>query len=253
MTLLTGNPPTGTPTWLDLGIPDLQQAAEFYGRLFGWEFQDYGAEAGHYHACLLRGEPVAGMMENPDAGADHWWSVYFATDDCDGTVKRVTDAGGSVVEPPMDVMDQGRMAILKDASGAQFGLWEGRAHIGSRIVNEPGSFVWNELVAPDSGRAADFYRSVFDCTLEPIQGEMDYIVLHRPDGHGIGGVMGVPGTASPAWYTYFDVENTDEAAELVRENGGMVLAEPEDTPYGRMATVNDPFGVEFRLMKPAEM
>ncbi|MFC5752783.1 VOC family protein [Actinomadura rugatobispora] len=252
MTHLTSNPPVGTPTWLDLGIPDLGRAKEFYGGLFGWEFQDYGPEAGHYHACLLRGEPVAGIMQLPEPTGDYWWNVYFATDDCDGTVKRVTDAGGSAVEAPMDVMDQGRMAILKDPVGAQFGLWEGRAHIGSRIVNEPGSFVWNELVTADSARAADFYRAVFEYTLEPIQGDMDYTVLHRPDGQSIGGVMGSPG-ASSGWFTYFDVDDPDAAARKVGDLGGTVVDEPQDTPYGRIGTAEDPFGVRFHLIRPSEM
>jgi predicted enzyme related to lactoylglutathione lyase len=58
--------------------------------------------------------------------------VYFATTDCDGTAKRITDAGGSVVDAPTDVMNQGRMAIARDPVGAPFGLWQGRAHIGPR-------------------------------------------------------------------------------------------------------------------------
>ena len=27
----------GVPSWVDLGSPDPQQAADFYGALFGWE------------------------------------------------------------------------------------------------------------------------------------------------------------------------------------------------------------------------
>jgi hypothetical protein len=40
------------------------------------------------------------------------------------------------------------MAIVRDPVGAQFGLWQGRAHIGAEIVNEPGSLVRNDLVTP---------------------------------------------------------------------------------------------------------
>ncbi|MGH3923304.1 MAG: VOC family protein, partial [Pseudonocardiaceae bacterium] len=40
--------PTGTPCWVDLSVPDLAAAKEFYGAVFGWSFVDSGAEFGHY-------------------------------------------------------------------------------------------------------------------------------------------------------------------------------------------------------------
>ncbi len=43
------------------------------------------------------------------------------------------------------------------------------------------------------------------------------------------------------------------ALAAARERGGTVVNEPQDTPYGRIATVRDPFGTEFHLMKPADM
>ncbi|WP_433225693.1 VOC family protein [Actinomadura formosensis] len=259
MTQVTGNVPEGTPNWLDIGVPDLERAKTFYGTLFGWQFEDAGAETGHYNQCLLRGQPVAGMMRTPDdQPGEYWWSVYFAADDCDGVLKTATDAGAEVVAPAMDVMDLGRLAVLRDPQGGQFGLWQGRAHPGSRVVNEPGSFVWNELVTPDSGPAGEFYRAVFGYELEPMPGDMDYTVLRRPDGRYIGGILGgsgiVVGGGSaevPSWTTYFAVDNADEAVRKVRAGGGTVDAEPADSPYGRSAAVRDPFGVPFHVMKPA--
>lgn len=256
MTHVTSNAPEGTPNWIDLGVPDVERAKAFYGPIFGWEFQDTGAETGHYNLCLLRGESVAAVMKNPDENAaDFWWDVYFAADDCDATVARVTDAGGEVVEPPMDVMDLGRMAIVRDPQGAQFGLWQGRAHIGSAYVNEPGSLVWNEVVTPDPKAALDFYAAVFGHRGEAMPAEeaggMDYTVLKRPDGRYIGGVMGEPGAGGASWQSCFAVADADEAVRLVREGGGAVDQEPVDSPYGRFASVRDPFGARFQVMKPA--
>jgi hypothetical protein len=37
----------------------------------------------------------------------------------------------------------------------------------------------------------------------------------------------------------------------VRENGGQVLREPFDSPYGRYAPVQDPQGAAFCLIQPA--
>ncbi len=146
MSELTTTQPAGTPTWIDLGIPDLDRAMTFYGALFGWEFDVGPAEFGHYTQCLLRGRPVAAIRPNPDPDAtDFWWNVYFATDDCDAAAARARDAGGSIITGPMDVLDQGRTAIIKDTTGAQCGLWQAGAHIGCEIVNEPNALLRNDL------------------------------------------------------------------------------------------------------------
>src|SRR5918998_142132 len=120
MSEVTANQPDGTPTWIDLGVPDLERATAFYGAVFGWAFDAGPPEAGGYTQCLLRGRRVAALAAGDPAATAFWWNVYLATGDCDATVARVTDAGGSVVLAPMDVMDQGRMAIVKDPVGAQF-------------------------------------------------------------------------------------------------------------------------------------
>ena len=42
MSFVTENQPDGTPTWIDLGVPDLERAMAFYGAieqvLTGWIF-----------------------------------------------------------------------------------------------------------------------------------------------------------------------------------------------------------------------
>lgn len=148
-------------------IHDLHRAMEFYRALFGWEYLVGPAMSGHYTMCLLHDRPVAAIMPNPEPDAtDFWWNVYFATDDCDRTATRIADAGGTVLTAPMDVMDHGRMAIASDPVGAQFGLWQGRSHIGCQVVNEPNSLVRNDLVTPHPELVRDFYAAVFDFTLD---------------------------------------------------------------------------------------
>lgn len=252
MSAVTTNQPLGTTTWIDLGIPDLDKAMSFYGALFGWEFDVGPEEYGRYTMCLLRGKKVAAMMPNPDAAAtEFWWNVYLATDDLDATVLRANDAGGTMLAEPMDVMDQGRMAIMRDPAGAQFGLWQGQAHVGCELVNEPGTLLRNDLVTPNPGPARDFYAAVFGFTLdgnEDLPG-VDFTFLRRPDGHEIGGIMGVPSAPSSSWGTLFQVEDADAAVAAARANGG-TAADAEDMQYGRMAEVTDPFGVVFTVGAP---
>src|SRR4051794_21060124 len=54
----------GTPCWVDLGTPDVEGAARFYGELFGWEVPERpdSAEMGGYRRVIKDGKDVAGVM-----------------------------------------------------------------------------------------------------------------------------------------------------------------------------------------------
>jgi uncharacterized protein len=65
MSELTTKQPAGTPTWIDLGIPDLDRAMTFYGALFGWEFDVGPAEFGHYTQVLATGQTRRGHQAEP--------------------------------------------------------------------------------------------------------------------------------------------------------------------------------------------
>lgn len=249
MSEITTNQPLGTPTWIDLGIPDLEQAMSFYGAVFGWEFDIGPEEYGRYTMCLLRGKKVAAIMPNPDA-TECWWNVYLATDDVDATAARATAAGGTVLDT-MDIADQGRMAIVRDPSGAQFGLWQGAAHIGCELVNEAGALLRNDLVTPNPGPAREFYTAVFDFTLDgndDLPG-VDFTFLRRPDGHEIGGIVGDPSATASSWGTLFQVTDADAAVAAARAAGG-TADDATDMQYGRTANVTDPFGARFTVGAP---
>ncbi|MGH3765955.1 MAG: hypothetical protein ACRDS0_07465 [Pseudonocardiaceae bacterium] len=47
--------PAGTPCWIDLSVPDVAAAKEFYGAVFGWSFLDTGPDFGHYQICQVEG------------------------------------------------------------------------------------------------------------------------------------------------------------------------------------------------------
>jgi predicted enzyme related to lactoylglutathione lyase len=253
MTEMTKNAPNGTPNWIDLGIPDLERAERFYGALFGWEFDEGPPETGRYTMCLLRGLPVAAIMPNPDpAATEFWWNSYFATDDCDGATKRITDANGTVVMEPMDVMDAGRLVMALDPHGGQFGLWHGTGHIGTRFREEPGSMAWSELETPDTTVSGEFYASVLERPVESmgVTG-FDYSTVNV-DGRPVAGLWGVPERSTSRWVTYFAVEDTDAAVRIATDAGGTVEKPAQDSPYGRFAMLRDPFGATFSVMVLAD-
>ena len=104
----------GTPAWVDIGT-DVEGAKQFYAGLFGWGSQDAGPpdETGGYGFFTKGGKLVAGYgpQQNPGPPA---WTTYVSVTDADKTAKRARDAGGTVVLEPMQVMDAGRMGVLRD-------------------------------------------------------------------------------------------------------------------------------------------
>src|SRR5882724_3494088 len=122
----------GVPSWVDVSSPDLARTKQFYSALFGWEIPDGPPEAGGYSLAMVRGRTVAGVGPQMNPAVPPAWTTYVNVDSVDGTVKLVADNGGTVLMPPMDVMDAGRMAIFADPVGAVIGLWEPRNHTGAQ-------------------------------------------------------------------------------------------------------------------------
>ena len=59
-------------------------------------------------------------------GPASMWMVYFAVDDADAAVARVTELGGAVMMGPMDI-EPGRFAVVSDPSGAVFSVMKMKA------------------------------------------------------------------------------------------------------------------------------
>lgn len=247
--IVTENRPDGTPTWLDLGVPDVDRAREFYAAVFGWQFDSPPPEFGGYTTAYVAGHRVAALAASEPGSTRHWWNVYLATADCDATAAAVERAGGTVLVPPSDVMDQGRMAIVRDPAGGQFGLGQGRRHVGCERVNEPSTLVRNDLVTDRPDAARPFYAEVFGFTLDGNEDlpEMDFTFLRRPDGHEVGGIMGLPSGSGTSWATTFEVDDTDAALARAVAAGGMA-GPVDDMVYGRLAQITDPFGAEFSVI-----
>jgi len=237
----------GTPSWVDLTTPDLEASLRFYGGLFGWEFEDAGEEAGHYHQALLRGKRVAGIGPNPPGSpAMTFWSTYFAGSDVDAHAKAIAEAGGTVSFGPTDVMDQGRMLVGQDTSGAMFGVWEPRAHVGALIVNEHATFSWNELIGRDLDGSTKFYGAVFGFEFQDLEGAPYKLAKIGDDV--VAGISGMGSELPPHWLTYFMHDEVDAGFEKARELGGKLVGEIKDSQFGRYARVQDPQGAVFGLI-----
>jgi predicted enzyme related to lactoylglutathione lyase len=258
---------------VDASQPDPDAALLFYGGLFGWEFEDRmpAGSPGRYFIARIRGGDVA-AVSSPAEGAPPaaMWNTYVWVASADETAATVPRAGGTVVQPPFDVMDAGRMAVLADPAGAVFCVWQARGHRGATIVNEHGALNFNGLSTRDPEAAKAFYGAVFGWrTLALPQGQMwtlpgygDHLEERTPGLRQQVAQMGGPegfidvvaaltpiaaaDSVTPAhWSVTFAVDDAESTAARSRELGGEVVSGPFDAPWTRMAVIKDPQGATF--------
>jgi uncharacterized protein len=168
----------GVPCWVDASEPDPQAALDFYGGLFGWEFEDVmpPSSEGRYFIAQaqatsrslfdssgdVRSGDVAAVGSIPEAAPPMaMWNTYFWVDSADAAASKVRDAGGGIAMEPFDFLDASRVAVFTDPEGAAFSVWEAKEHKGAGLVNDPGSLNFNGLNTRDVEGAASFYGSVF--------------------------------------------------------------------------------------------
>ncbi len=249
-----------TPCWVELGTPDIEATAAFYGELFGWELPELpnSAELGGYRRAKKSGKDVAGVAPLMQEGQPPAWSTYVSVTDAAATLATVREAGGQVIVEPMDVRGLGTMGVFSDSTGAVCGVWQPGTFIGAELVNEPGTFGWNELGTRDTAAAKEFYGSVFGWSYDDEESVRagTYTVWKAGEAM-VGGMLDMnavqmPAEMPPHWLVYFTVEDTDAAAEKARGGGGDVRMDPVDIPVGRFAVLADQFGAAFAVMQPSE-
>ncbi len=250
----------GVPSWVDLGTTDVADAKRFYAGLFGWEHGDMPTdqEGMDYTIFTKNGKVVAGAGPLPSnmAGMPPFWNSYVNVVDVDDTVAKVAAAGGEVMMPAMDVMDQGRMAFAMDSTGAAIGFWQPGVHKGAQLVNEHGALVWNELMTDDVEAAKAFYAAALGWIAEtaPMEGGPMYTSFKVGEHYVAGMMEKTPDMQFPNyWNVYFAVDDVDAAAARVTSLGGSLMSPPFETPVGRMAVASDPQGAFFSIIKMVQM
>ena len=249
----------GSFCWVELATSDPEAAKSFYSGLFGWAPVDNPMGPGPdaiYTRLQLSGGDVGALYrmikEQAAQGVPPNWLVYVSVASADAAAKRAKELGGAVLAEPFDIMDYGRMAMLKDPSGAVFAVWQPGTHFGMQRVNEPGAVCWCELATRDAEGAGRFYSSLLGWGLKT--GDPRYHEITR-DGVPIGGLMvmgpemaGVP----PHWGVYFQVADCDAIVAKAKSLGGRLLFGPRDMEtVGRFAVLQDPQGASFSVIKLA--
>jgi len=289
----------GVPCWVDASEPDPEAAVGFYGGLFGWEFEDMMPPSSEGKYFIARHEArsssifdVSGAVRDGDVAAVRsipeaapptaMWNTYFWVDSADEAASKVRDVGGGVVTEPFDFMDVARVAVFTDPEGAAFCVWEAKAHKGARLVNDPGSLVFNGLNTRDVKGARSFYGPVFGWQTGAIGGGAEGWTLpgygdwlereHHSDLRKQMAEAGAPEgfedvvasiipiaddqPDTPAhWSVTFAVDDADATAKKATELGGKVIVPPFDAPWStstytiRITVIGDPQGATFSASK----
>lgn len=105
---------------IEIPADDTGQAREFWGGLFGWQFQSYPGPS-EYHMTQVS-DTTGGAITNMEPGKQGM-RPYFSVDDVTAGAARVNELGGKASER-MPVPGMGWFSTCTDPHGNEFGLWQ---------------------------------------------------------------------------------------------------------------------------------
>ncbi len=250
----------GRFVWHDLMTTDIEGAKSFYGELFGWTTDVMNMGEGGDYTFFQNGENGFGgiVQTDPAHGIPSHWSSYLqVVGTVDEAVEKTIAAGGSVMQPAMDIPGVGRMAFTVDPQGAHINPFNDSNPNSNTPMDgyktTPGGISWMELMTTDPAAAASFYGDLTGWTnFVADMGTGPYTVMQ--DGEVmLAGIMALPeGMTQPAWVIYFEIaqQTMEEAIAEVKRLGGEVGMGPMTIPtVGTIAAVADTTGAWFCLMK----
>ena len=245
----------GTFCWVGLATSDVAAARAFYGSLFGWQAEDLDAGAAGAYTILRHGGKEVAILyrQQPEAraaGAPPHWTSYISVEDADATAAWANELGGAAVfRAPFDVLDAGRVAAIRDPTGAIVSLWQPRSRIGATLVNDTGALCWNELATADVERAKSFFGELLSWEYET--DDSGYVSVKNA-GSLNGGMREQSEQEQrvrPTWLPYFTVESAEEAACQAAQLGGRRLLPTTESRRGRYAVIADPQGAPFAVFE----
>lgn len=107
---------------MDLTVPNAEEARRFYESVLGWTTVNVPMGGYDDFAMVSPGAeaPVAGVCHTRGVNASQpgGWMVYWSVPNLDEALAKVRAAGGAVEGEVRDLGTYGRMAVMRDPSGA---------------------------------------------------------------------------------------------------------------------------------------
>ena len=105
---------------LEIPADDTEKSREFWGSLFGWQFQPFPGPFEYHMAQIGDQSGVAVTNMEPSKRGTR---PYFNVDEINAGAARVKELGGEASEA-MAVPSMGWFSTCTDPHGNEFGLWQ---------------------------------------------------------------------------------------------------------------------------------
>lgn len=240
--------------WFDLFTRDLPGACDFYGRLFGWSFEDTAPGSSNIKTIRNDGTPMGNVVQmKSDAGkiTESRWLSFMSVENVDQAVERITENGGSVHIPPKEVPDRGRLALVYDPEGALFAVLTASKGDPPDDPYVPNGWIGSELWTLHVKGALKFYGQLVGYQPETRKVGMasSYLLLYR-DGQPRGGMVKIPWKdVKPNWVPYIGVSDIEAIVEKAKKLGGKVLVGLDPDREDDVAILADPSGAVFGVLQ----
>jgi predicted enzyme related to lactoylglutathione lyase len=106
---------------LEIPADDTAKAREFWGSLFGWEFNAFAGAPTEYLMAQI--DDRSGAAIYAADGGKRGTRAYFSVDDIHAGIARVNELGGEAGEA-MPVPGMGWFSLCTDVEGNEFGIWQ---------------------------------------------------------------------------------------------------------------------------------
>ncbi|HEX6838603.1 MAG TPA: VOC family protein, partial [Polyangia bacterium] len=110
----------GRWAWNELHTTDAKAALAFYEKVVGFGHDDMDMGPGGVYRVVTSkdGAGRGGISTHLGAGKSPHWLPYVFVDDTDASAARARVLGASIEMPPTDIPTVGRIAVLRDPTGA---------------------------------------------------------------------------------------------------------------------------------------
>ena len=252
----TGTYHPGKFIWVDLVTSDVESAKQFYGKLFGWQFEGEPGKTTPFTLIRQGGTPIGGIVYRENPGSSHQearWLSYISVPDVDTAAETATENGGEVFIAPFDLSERGRMAIILDPQKVPLGLLKARGGDPADQEVTPYRWMWRELWTTDTASAIRFYGKLAGYTPESVTSSLQrepYTVL-TIGGRARAGMGQITRTkVEPLWLPYVNVADPQAIAAKTVTLGGAVLIAPDSTIRdGTVGVIADPTGGILAIQK----
>ena len=245
----------GKFVWADLFSADVTTARDFYGQLFGWQWQSVDGDV--YSIAVSDGRPVAGLVSRPQRSGETTrgrWIYYASVPDVTATAAAVEAAGGHTLIGPQTKAERGDYAIFADPHGALFGVMHSSSGDPQDYREPHGRWIWLQLLTAEVEAAAEFYSRLLGYEIYDYEDDTDRVSdrILASDGYARAAITRLSGKSDfrAAWTAFIRVADIDQSVAQARALGGEIVLPPAaERLDGKVAIIKDPLGAALGLLE----